>query len=102
MESDTTITDARLQQLKESEERLRSIVEAAVDAIIVIDARGNIEAFNPGAERLFGYTAAFSLLSATASIRSGYIAFSCNLLLRSRLNITTNIPRSFIRMTWST
>ena len=55
---DTTVRHARLQQLKDSEERLRSIVEAAVDAIIVIDARGNIEAFNPGAERLFGYTAA--------------------------------------------
>jgi PAS domain S-box-containing protein len=55
---DSTITNARVQQLKDSEERLRSIVEAAVDAIIVIDARGNIEAFNPGAERLFGYTAA--------------------------------------------
>lgn len=47
--------DSHLQQLKDSEERLRSIVEAAVDGIIVIDARGLIEAFNPGAERLFGY-----------------------------------------------
>ena len=42
--------------LRQSEERLRSIVESAVDAIIVIDARGHIEAFNPSAERLFGYT----------------------------------------------
>ncbi|MEI4920350.1 PAS domain S-box protein, partial [Klebsiella pneumoniae] len=38
-----------------SEARLRSIVDAAVDGIIVIDASGMIEAFNPGAERLFGY-----------------------------------------------
>ena len=45
-----------MKQLEDSEERLRSIVEAAVDGIIVIDARGSIEAFNPGAERLFGYT----------------------------------------------
>jgi two-component system sensor kinase FixL len=43
------------QRLRASEERWRSIVESAVDAIIVIDARGAIEAFNPGAERLFGY-----------------------------------------------
>jgi PAS domain S-box-containing protein len=41
--------------LRRSEGRLRSIVESAVDAIIVIDERGSIEAFNPSAERLFGY-----------------------------------------------
>jgi two-component system sensor kinase FixL len=41
--------------LRRSEERVRSIVESAVDAIIVIDDRGMIEAFNPSAERLFGY-----------------------------------------------
>jgi two-component system sensor kinase FixL len=55
---DITLKNARLRQLADSEERLRSIVEAAVDGIIVIDARGSIEAFNPGAERLFGYAAA--------------------------------------------
>ena len=42
--------------LRKSEERLRSIVESAVDGIIVIDDRGLIQAFNPSAERLFGYT----------------------------------------------
>jgi two-component system sensor kinase FixL len=41
--------------LRTSEERLRSIVESAVDAIIVINERGSIEAMNPSAERLFGY-----------------------------------------------
>ena len=41
--------------LRKSEERLRSIVESAVDGIIVIDERGIIEAFNPAAERQFGY-----------------------------------------------
>jgi two-component system, LuxR family, sensor kinase FixL len=55
---DITIKNARIRRLADSEERLRSIVEAAVDGIIVIDTRGLIEAFNPGAERLFGYTAA--------------------------------------------
>ena len=41
--------------LRKSEERVRSIVESAVDAIIVIDERGAIQAYNPSAERLFGY-----------------------------------------------
>jgi two-component system sensor kinase FixL len=45
-------TDAAL---RASEARWRSIVESAVDGIIVINALGRIEAFNPGAERLFGY-----------------------------------------------
>lgn len=47
---------ARLEErLHDSEERWRSIVESAVDGIIVIDRRGRIESFNPGAQRLFGY-----------------------------------------------
>jgi two-component system sensor kinase FixL len=43
-------------RLRASEERWRSIIESAVDAIIVIDSRGAVEAFNPAAQRLFGYT----------------------------------------------
>lgn len=41
--------------LRKSEERVRSIVESAVDGILVIDDHGMIQAFNPSAERLFGY-----------------------------------------------
>jgi two-component system, LuxR family, sensor kinase FixL len=45
-------------QLRSSEARWRTIIESAVDGIIVINARGLVEAFNPAAERLFGYSEA--------------------------------------------
>jgi PAS domain S-box-containing protein len=48
---------ARASDLRDANERLRSIIDSAVDGIIVIDARGRIDAFNPSAERLFGYPA---------------------------------------------
>jgi two-component system sensor kinase FixL len=47
--------DARARELRASTARLQSIIDSAVDGIIVIDAGGRIEAFNRGAERLFGY-----------------------------------------------
>jgi PAS domain S-box-containing protein len=45
------------ERLRTSEARWRSVIESAVDGIVVIDAHGRIEAFNPAAERLFGYRA---------------------------------------------
>ena len=41
----------------ERAERLDAIINTTVDGIIVIDSHGVIEAFNRGAERLFGYPA---------------------------------------------
>ncbi len=43
--------------LQEREARLRSILETAPDAIIVIGERGIMESYSPAAERLFGYRA---------------------------------------------
>src|SRR5262245_17853465 len=37
---------------------LQAVMEAAVDAIILMDHRGFVSAFNRSAERLFGYAAA--------------------------------------------
>jgi two-component system sensor kinase FixL len=43
--------------LRSSDERYRSIIDSAVDAILVIDRRGCVEEFNRAAERMFGYAA---------------------------------------------
>ena len=40
-----------------AELELRAVLDAAVDAVIVIDAQGTIETFSHAAERLFGYSA---------------------------------------------
>ena len=42
-------------QVRQSEERFRSVTESAMDAIISADSNGTILSWNHGAQRLFGY-----------------------------------------------
>ena len=54
MLAELLIAEAALQH---SEARSTALLQTAVDGIITIDACGIVASFNPGAERLFGYTA---------------------------------------------
>ena len=56
-EKQSALNDAEDQAsgLREKERRIKAILENAGDGIITIDVHGDIESFNPAAERMFGY-----------------------------------------------
>jgi diguanylate cyclase (GGDEF)-like protein/PAS domain S-box-containing protein len=58
MAEDITERKRAEEALKESEERYRTVVETALDAVITIDEESRIVFANPSAERIFGYTKA--------------------------------------------
>ena len=43
------------EELRHSEQRIRSVLDTVADAIIVMDDQSQIVAFNPAAQRIFGY-----------------------------------------------
>jgi two-component system, LuxR family, sensor kinase FixL len=51
-------TNGLEQRIKDLEARTHGIVNAVLDGVIIIDAHGEIDMFNPGAERIFGISAA--------------------------------------------
>lgn len=53
----TDITERKQAEdaVRESEERMRSVLESALDCVIAMDHQGRVVEFNPAAERTFGY-----------------------------------------------
>lgn len=52
---DITELKQRQEELRRSEEMLKRTFDAALNAIVIIDHKGNIIEFNPAAEDMFGY-----------------------------------------------
>lgn len=48
---------ASSRSLEDREQRLRALVATAVDGVMIIDAKGTVQEYNPACERLFGYPA---------------------------------------------
>ncbi len=58
---DVTEPQRQAEALRASEARFSGMIDAALDAIIGVDAQERVRVFNPAAERLFGYPASEAL-----------------------------------------
>ncbi len=54
--SDLTDSRAMEEELRERKETLNAIMGSTMDAIVMLDAQGNVTFWNPVAEQLFGYS----------------------------------------------
>lgn len=54
---DITARKQAERQLSDSLERLRAVIDTAVDGVILIDTSGSVRTFNKACERMFGYVA---------------------------------------------
>jgi PAS domain S-box-containing protein len=55
---DVTIRKRAEEALEESESRLKTITDSAIDAILMIDSEGKVSFWNPAAENILGYSSA--------------------------------------------
>ncbi|MBI1353206.1 MAG: EAL domain-containing protein [Acidobacteria bacterium] len=51
------IAELMTRRFRDGEVRIRAVLDSAPDGIVTFDAHGVIQTFNPGAEKLFGYSA---------------------------------------------
>jgi PAS domain S-box-containing protein len=78
IETETTEQVTLRQSLKSSEERVRTVVDTALDAVIGLDSCGKVTLWNAQAEKTFGYAAgeaygmAFSEIALDAEQRIGF------------------------------
>ncbi len=88
-----------MRSLENSEARFRSVVQAANEAIIAIDDRGQIVFWNPAATTIFGYSAAeVTGQNMTLMIPDSLKHFHVSALSQSVKDKTSNLVRSTIEL----